>query len=157
MAVCLFPGMGPKARAGSVLSHTEPARAAFPSLPPQTHLYRLLTELGNKIRSPRDLRAEAEVTFGDELNGLVRRRKAVLWGFVFCFVFSCSLVPWNVLSTDNNLMQEHIGISSSVFSCHSPGALPLSMGTGRRNRCLFLFRKHKDLFRTCGGPLQACS
>lgn len=112
------------------------------SLPPQTHLCSLLTQPGNKIRSPRDLRAEAEVTFGDELNVLVRRRRAVLWGFVFCSVFSCSLVPWNVLSTDNALMQEHIGISSSVFSWHSPGALPLSVGTGRRNHWHFLLRKH---------------
>lgn len=61
--------------------------------PPQPHLYSLLTKLGNKIRSSRELRAEAEVTFGDQLSVLVRRRQAALWGFVFCFVFSCSLVP----------------------------------------------------------------
>lgn len=61
--------------------------------PPQPHLYSLLTKLGNKIRSSRELRAEAEVTFGDQLSVLVRRRQAALWGFVFSFIFSCSLVP----------------------------------------------------------------
>lgn len=95
MAVCHSPGIGPKARAGS-------PRAAFPChFLPRSILYGFLTKLGNKIRSPRDLRAEAEVPFGDQLNVLVRSRKAALWGFVFCFVFSCSLVPWNVLSTEN--------------------------------------------------------
>lgn len=78
---------------------TEPARAAFPCHFLPKPICSLLTEPGNKIRSPGDLGAETEV--GDQLNVPVREGKLLSGDLFFCFIFSCSLVPWNVLSSDN--------------------------------------------------------
>lgn len=54
MALCHSPGVRPKTWAGSVVGKGQIQSEEQPShlpLSPQTHLYGLLTELGNQIRS----------------------------------------------------------------------------------------------------------